>query len=65
MSKADDRPASKEKAMKKSAHNVTLKLKVSRETLRVLETPELVVAAAEEASATIRYSNCGSCNTGG
>lgn len=39
-------------------------LKLSRETLRVLETPELVVAADDDGSATVRYSNCGSCNTG-
>jgi len=51
--------------MKKSALNVELKLKVNRETLRVLETPQLVAAGADaEASATVRYSNCGSCNTG-
>jgi hypothetical protein len=51
--------------MKKSALNAKLKLKVTRETLRVLETPQLVVIAGnEEASATVRYSNCGSCNTG-
>ena len=49
--------------MKKSAHNVDLKLVISRETLRILETPQLVVAAVD-ASATVRYSNCGSCNTG-
>jgi len=50
--------------MKKSAFKIGRKLKVSRETLRVLETPELVVAANIDESATVRYSNCGSCNTG-
>jgi hypothetical protein len=51
--------------MKKSALKTNLKLKVSRETLRVLETPQLMVAAGDvEGSATVRYSNCGSCNTG-
>jgi hypothetical protein len=51
--------------MKKSTPK--FKLSVSRETLRILETPELVVAGVEEGlviSATVRYSNCGSCNTG-
>jgi hypothetical protein len=62
---ADACPASKEKPMKKSALNVKLKLQVNRETLRVLETPQLVAAGADaEPSATVRYSNCGSCNTG-
>jgi len=45
-----------------------LKLSLNRETLRVLENLRLVVAAGEaageEPSATVRYSNCGSCNTG-
>jgi hypothetical protein len=51
--------------MQKSALKKGLKLKVSRETLRVLETPQLVVVAGNvEVSATVRYSNCGSCNTG-
>lgn len=50
--------------MKKSTPN--FKLSLHRETLRVLERPQLEVAVggAEEPSATIRYSNCGSCNTG-
>lgn len=50
--------------MKKSKPEI--KLIVSRETLRILEMPERVVAAVEDQviSATVRYSNCGSCNTG-
>jgi hypothetical protein len=50
--------------MKKSKPEV--KLTISRETLRILENPERIVAAVEDAviSATVRYSNCGSCNTG-
>ena len=50
--------------MQKSARKTELKLKIARETLRVLETPQLVAAGAVEESATVRYSNCGSCNTG-
>jgi hypothetical protein len=41
-------------------------LKLSRETLRILAQPFLEnVAGGEDPSATVRYSNCGSCNTGG
>jgi hypothetical protein len=61
---ADVCSASKEKAMQKSARKTELKLKIARETLRVLEAPQLVAAGAVEESATVRYSNCGSCNTG-
>jgi hypothetical protein len=51
--------------MQKSTLKTDLKLKIFRETLRVLETPQLVAAGGNvEASATVRYSNCGSCNTG-
>jgi hypothetical protein len=51
--------------MKKGVVKEKMKLKISRETLRVLETPQLVAAEGNvEASATVRYSNCGSCNTG-
>jgi hypothetical protein len=49
--------------MKKSKPE--MKLNLNRETLRVLENLHLVVAAGDEGpSATVRYSNCGSCNTG-
>lgn len=48
--------------MKKSTPS--LKLKIHRETLRVLEKPQLEMAAGAEESATVRFSNCGSCNTG-
>jgi len=50
--------------MQKSAFKTDVKLKISRETLRVLESAQLLVAGNAEESATIRYSNCGSCNTG-
>ena len=51
--------------MQKSALKSKWKLTVSRETLRVLDTPQLMAAAGNvEGSATVRYSNCGSCNTG-
>lgn len=51
--------------MQKSTLKTGLKLKISRETLRVLEAPQLAAAAGNaEGSATVRYSNCGSCNTG-
>jgi hypothetical protein len=63
---ADGRPAIKEKPMKKkSALPAQPKLQVNRETLRILETSQLISAAGNvDASATVRYSNCGSCNTG-
>jgi hypothetical protein len=42
-----------------------LKLRINRETLRVLGQPQLdAVVAGLVDSATVRYSNCGSCNTG-
>jgi len=44
-----------------------MKLKLNRETLRVLEQSLLgnVAGGAEDPpSVTIKYSNCGSCNTG-
>src|SRR4051812_18396625 len=48
------RSASKEKTMQKSAFKTDVKLKISRETLRVLETPRLVAAAGNvDASATV------------
>jgi hypothetical protein len=51
--------------MKKSKPDV--KLNLNRETLRILEQPLLgnIAGGVEEPSATVRYSNCGSCNTGG
>jgi hypothetical protein len=42
-----------------------LKLKLNRETLRVLEQTQLGdVAGGDDPSVTVKYSNCGSCNTG-
>jgi hypothetical protein len=50
--------------MKKSKPEI--KLGLNRETLRILEHPLLGnVAGGEDPSATVKYSNCGSCNTGG
>lgn len=55
--------------MKKSALKPDLKLKLNRETLRILAPPQLggIFGGGEtdDPSVTIRYSNCGSCNTGG
>jgi hypothetical protein len=50
--------------MKKSKPEV--KLNLNRETLRILEQPLLgnVAGGDEDPSATVKYSNCGSCNTG-
>jgi len=50
--------------MKKSKPKI--KLSVNRETLRILEQPLLrnVAGGEDEPSATVKYSNCGSCNTG-
>ena len=53
--------------MKKSTVSPVMKLKLNRETLRVLEQSLLgnVAGGAEDPpSVTIKYSNCGSCNTG-
>ena len=52
--------------MKKNKPEV--KLNLNRETLRILEQHSLGNVAGgvtDEPSATVRYSNCGSCNTGG
>ena len=52
--------------MKKSKPEV--KLNLNRETLRILEQSSLGNVAGgvtEDPSATVKYSNCGSCNTGG
>jgi hypothetical protein len=49
--------------MRKS--NPDLKLSLNRETLRILGQPLLGnVAGGDDPSATVKYSNCGSCNTG-
>ena len=52
--------------MKKSTLSPVLKLTLTRETLRVLESSQLGNAAGgeEDPSVTVKYSNCGSCNTG-
>ena len=53
--------------MKKStASSPILKLKLNRETLRVLEQTQLgdVAGGDDPPSVTVKYSNCGSCNTG-
>jgi hypothetical protein len=51
--------------VKKSTLSPVWKLKLNRETLRVLEQSLLGnVAGGEDPSVTVRYSNCGSCNTG-
>lgn len=53
--------------MKKSTLSPISKLKLNRETLRNLEQSLLgnVAGGAEEdPSVTVKYSNCGSCNTG-
>jgi hypothetical protein len=47
---------------KNSAPKPDLKLKLNRETLRVLALPRLEEVVG--GTATIKYSNCGSCNTG-
>jgi hypothetical protein len=52
---------------KSTVNSRILKLQLNRETLRVLEQSLLgnVVAAGEEdPSVTVKYTNCGSCNTG-
>ena len=52
--------------MKKSTLSPVLKLQLNRETLRVLEPPLLgnVAGGDDDPSVTVKYSNCGSCNTG-
>jgi hypothetical protein len=53
--------------MKKNVAQPGPKLKLNRETLRLLEEPRLGEAVGgdtEDPSVTVRYSNCGSCNTG-
>lgn len=53
--------------MKKSTLIPVRKLHLNRETLRVLEQPMLGKVAGgqtEDPSVTVKYSNCGSCNTG-
>ena len=58
--------ASKGEPVKKSTLSPVLKLTLTRETLRVLEPSQLGNAAGgvEDPSVTVKYSNCGSCNTG-
>jgi hypothetical protein len=57
--------ASKGDTVKKSTLRLVVKLSLNRETLRVLEQSLLGnVAGGEDPSVTVRYSNCGSCNTG-
>jgi hypothetical protein len=54
--------------VKKSTSSPILKLKLNRETLRVLEQSLLGNVGGGEQdpdpSVTVKYSNCGSCNTG-
>jgi hypothetical protein len=60
--------ASKGDLVKKSPSSRVLKLHLNRETLRVLELPQLGKIAGgveEDPSVTVKYTNCGSCNTGG
>jgi len=54
--------------VKKSTPTSVLKLRLNRETLRVLEQPLLGIVAGgddPDPSVTVKYSNCASCNTGG
>jgi hypothetical protein len=51
--------------VKKSPLSPPLKLRLNRETLRLLEQSQLGdIAGGDDPSVTIKYSNCGSCNTG-